>query len=249
MSNIKASQSEKTAIVISAAETDAMRNAGGKSVTCNADAIDILSGFGVECLASRDSDLTAMLRVLFYEGAMRDGCNVDLDEAKRLLTLDSSKHKTSTTKRDPEHDRVYSLAKYNWSIACDSVGLPKASTGGNRGAKADKGGKVVTDVSEGTDTLIDAFHVPRQLDTEHAVDLFAKFADAMRRVLSSDKIKGEAGSVLRQCVSDVADYINDAKVKLEADKPVLSDKELMRAEILKELAAAGAVKAKFKLAA
>jgi hypothetical protein len=230
MSNIKASTAEAApAIVISQAETDAMRNAGGKSVTCNADAITILEGYGAACLGSRDSDLTTMLRVLFYEGAIRDGCDVAIEEAKRILTLSSSKHKTAkdADKRTEDQDRVYGLAKYNWSIACDAVGLPKYGTGGNRGS----GSSTPNRPAAGLD--IKDFRAPHGLDTEGVINLFAKFADAMRRVISENAatIKGDAGEQIRKCVKDVGDYVEDAKIKLEADKPVLSEVDLLRAEL------------------
>jgi hypothetical protein len=230
MSNIKASPAEAApTIVISQSETDAMRDAGGRSIVGVTDAADLLKGFGAACLATRDSDLTTMLRVLFYEGAIRDGCGVDLEEAKRILALSSSKHKTAKEgdKRTEDQDRVYGLAKYNWSIACDAVGLPKSGTGGNRGS----GSSTPNRPAAGLD--IKDFHAPHGLDTEGVINLFAKFQDAMRRVISENaaKITGDAGSALRQCVDDVAEYIKDAHDKLAADKPVLSEVEALKAEL------------------
>ncbi len=241
MSNIAQSQSEKTAIVISVEDTDYMRDAGGKSVTW----LTVLSRYGVDQLVSRDSDLTKMLQTLFYEGALRDGCGVTLDEAKWLLTLSSSKHKTAKAgeKRSEDQDRVYSLAKYNWSVACDNVGLAKIAIGGNRGAAAP--------AARDAPITVESFHVPHGLDTKGALSEFVKFADAMRRVLSENAatIKGDVGEKLRTAYGELNDNLNDAVKLIEVDKLVLTAEEAMEAKIIAKLAAQGAFKAKFKLAA
>jgi hypothetical protein len=105
------------------------------------------------------------------------------------------------------------------------VGLAKSGTGGNRGAKSA--------ASKDAPITVEAFHVPHGLDTEGAINLFAKFQDAMRRVISENaaKITGDAGEQLRKCVKDVGDYVEDAKIKLAADRPVLSEVEALKAEL------------------
>jgi hypothetical protein len=254
MSNIKPTQAETSAVILSQLQIDAARDAGGRGVSGRTALIDVLKTYQLyndagELVATdiptRDCDLATMIKVASYEGAMRDGCHVSIDEAKRLLTLSASTHKTAKAedKRTEEQDRVYSLAKANWSLACDACGLPKAGVGGNRGARAE----TVRDAP----ITIEAFHVPHGLDTEHAVSEFAKIADLMQHILKANAatITGDAGSILRQCVKDVGDYISDAKLKLEADQPVLTAEEAMEAKIIAKLAAQGAFKAKFKLAA
>lgn len=252
MSNIKATE-PVAAILLSVEEIDAMRNAGGRGVSGHTTMTTLLASYGIERLVSRDSELTTMLKVASYEGAMMAGCECDLDFAKKLLTLSASTHKTAKDdeKRSVTEDRVYSLAKYNWSVSCDAVGLPKGGNGNARGSNAGKTGEATKDAP----ITVEAFHVPHGLDTEGAVNLFAKFQDAMRRALISDKIVGEAGSALRKCVDDVASYISDAHKALEADKPAVDPAEAMRAAILADLAKAGLIKggakglAKLKLAA
>ena len=201
------------AFTLAADKIVAMRAAGAAAVTSTAAATAILK---VAKLTSRKEPATVALRDQFYIGGFAKGRAVSHEEAQRKLS--------DKALRDDQDETLYGYLKTQWSRACDGADLPKLHIGGNRGtsnakvnANGAKGETAPPPVAP--PVAIEAIHVPTGLDTAGVLAFFAKLSETATRVIAANaaNIKGDCGTIIRQCATDVADYVKDATVALAKD--------------------------------
>jgi len=203
---------------------------GRASGNCHASLVALLRGVKGDS-ATVDEDYVAKLRRRFQGDAISAQCGIDLDAACDYLpALDWKLGQKAKWSAPPEDDAkfdakihrpknvqaAYRTSVSQWSLARDAAGYPAL-----KAAKAPTaaGGKTATAKTPAPRT-IETFVAPTDLDTAQCLKLARSMSDAFAKAVSSKRVIGDAGQVLRDMARDMIEYVNDcAAAILEDTKP------------------------------